>query len=372
MERLVIAPRADHGRKLESQGLSFHAWDDYWKEDACYRFTAAEIDQIEAAAEELHDIYRTAAAFVIKHNRLGQLGIPEAFWPAIAESFRNDDFSLYGRFDLAFNGKNPPKLLEYNADTPTSLLESAVCQWYWLEDVFPQHDQFNSLHERLVAQWQKLPGLTPIYLASIQDNEEDWVCTTYLMDTVAQAGREPRHIAIEDLGWSTESNRFVDTEGNLIDNLFKLYPWEWLMREDFGSRIPCSATRFIEPLWKSMLSCKGMLPILWEMYPGHPNLLPAFFEPGKLTSYARKPLYSREGANVELNANGRIIASDDGPYGQEGFVYQALADIPCLDGKYPVIGAWIVGDAAAGMCLREDVSPITTNMSNFVPHYFTE
>jgi glutathionylspermidine synthase len=152
--------------------------------------------------------------------------------------------------------------------------------------------------------------------------------------------------------------------------LLKLYPWEWLMREEFGKNIAGATTRFIEPIWKSVLACKGLLPILWEMYPGHPNLLPAYFEPGKLDSYAKKPLYSREGANVELYRNGRLVAKDNGPYGREGVIYQALHPLPDFHGRFPVIGSWIVGDEPAGMCIREDASPITTNMSNFIPHYF--
>jgi glutathionylspermidine synthase len=256
-------------------------------------------------------------------------------------------------------------------DTPTSLLESAVAQWYWLEECFPQHDQFNSLHDRLVERWKQLgSSVTTIYFASSSENEEDWVCTTYLMDTATQAGYWARHIYIEDIGWHAAGECFVDLDGRPIEALFKLYPWEWLMREEFGKNIAGATTRFIEPIWKSVLACKGLLPILWEMYPGHPNLLPAYFEPGKLDSYAKKPLYSREGANVELYRNGRLVAKDNGPYGREGVIYQALHPLPDFHGRFPVIGSWIVGDEPAGMCIREDASPITTNMSNFIPHYF--
>jgi len=370
MERLAVAPRPDHGRRLAEQGLSFHAWDDYWKEDVCYRFSAAEVDTLESVAEELHQMCVSAARYAVASRRLARFGIPEAFWPAIGASMQRGDFSLYGRFDLAWDGHGPPKLLEYNADTPTSLLESAVCQWFWMKDVFPEADQFNSLHERLIAQWRRLPGDAPVYLASLRDNEEDWVCATYLQDTVVQAGREARHIVIEDLGWDAARAVFVDLDGAPIANLFKLYPWEWMMREEFGPHVIDCGTRFVEPLWKSVLSCKALLPLLWELHPGHPNLLPAYHEPDRLARYAQKPLYSREGANVRLVADGRELAAGDGPYGAEGFIYQELANLPCFDGRYPVIGAWIVGNEAAGMCIREDATPITTNMSHFVPHYF--
>lgn len=371
MERLTIVPRPDFAAKLEEIGLSFHSWDNYWREDVCYAFTSAEVDTLEAVTEELHGMCMKAVEHVIRENRFAQLGIPPAFWQPIRESFAQDEFSLYGRFDLAYDGVSAPKMLEYNADTPTSLLESAVAQWYWLEDRMPQRDQFNSLHERLVAQWKKLSLKTgKIHFAYLAGNEEDWVCSHYLMDTATQAGFEVADLHIEDIGRDAVRNCFVDRDNQPIEALLKLYPWEWMMREEFGPCVPQFSTRFIEPMWKAVLSCKGILPILWELYPGHPNLLPAYFEPGKLVSYAKKPLYSREGANVELVDCGHTVASDTGPYGAEGAIYQALYQLPVMGGRYPIIGSWVVGGEAAGMCIREDTSPITTNMSNFIPHFF--
>jgi glutathionylspermidine synthase len=370
MRRENIAPRADFARKLEAQGLSFHARDSYWREDVCYRFDLRQVEVIEAATNELHGMCIAALKCAIQTERLAQFAIPPAFWEPIAASLQRKDFSLYGRFDLSYDGKNAPKMLEYNADTPTSLLESAVCQWFWMKDQFPDADQFNSIHERLIARWQQLPGTGPVHLAAIADNEEDWACTTYLMDTVTQAGRAAAHVNIEDLGWDPDRSAFVDLQGEAIENLFKLYPWEWLMREEFATHITASRTQFIEPLWKAAVSCKGLLPILWELFPEHPNLLPAYFEDGHLSAYAKKPLYSREGANVELHSNNECLNKVDGPYGQEGYIFQALQTLPVFDAHYPVIGSWLIDGQSAGMCIREDSSPITTNSSHFVPHYF--
>lgn len=370
MRRMQVSPRPDHATKLEAIGLSFHAWDDYWCEAVCYRFTAEQIDLLEARTAELHRMCIQAVKHVILAQRLGELGIPAAYWQAIETSFARNEFSLYGRFDLAYDGITEPKLLEYNADTPTSLLESAVAQWYWMKEKFPSDDQFNSLHERLVERWKSLRSEDGcIWFASLAGNEEDWVCVHYLMDTAKQAGFEVRHIDIENLGWHPGLNQFVGENKEPIGTLFKLYPWEWMMREAFGPMTIACRTRFVEPIWKSVLSCKGILPILWELYPGHPNLLPAYFEPGLLSSYAKKPLFSREGANIVLVENGGVIAEDAGPYGREGYIYQALHKLPDFDGNYPVIGSWIVGDQPAGICLREDALLVTTNMSNFVPHY---
>ena len=154
MQRIARSPRRNHAELLEAQGLSFHARDQYWREDASYRFSLSEVEAIEAATAELHGMAVEAARHAIRTERLGQLQVPVGYWDAIAASLSSADFSLYGRMDLAYDGRSPPRLLEYNADTPTSALESAVCQWFWLKDCVPHGDQFNSLHEKLIDRWR--------------------------------------------------------------------------------------------------------------------------------------------------------------------------------------------------------------------------
>lgn len=371
MERIQVTPRPDWKAKLESVGFSFHSWDNYWKETAAYRFTAEEVDVLEAVTEELQRMCRHAVQHVLDNNLLRQFRIPEKFHVAVRKSWEEGEPSIYGRFDLAYGGEiTVPKMLEYNADTPTSCLETGVAQWQWLEEKHPEHnaDQFNSLHDKLVRRWGKIPLGNPIHFASLRGNEEDWVCVHYLMDTAQQAGHEVKHVYMEDIG--LKGTTFVDLENAPIHTLFKLYPWEWMLREQFSDAILTSKTRFIEPLWKSILSNKALLPVLWELYPDHPNLVPAYFDQHGMDSYARKPIFSREGANVELFRHNIQVASDVGPYGAEGFVYQQLIEMPMFEQRYPVIGSWVVGDEAAGMCIREDAKRITTNLSNFVPHFF--
>jgi glutathionylspermidine synthase len=119
-----------------------------------------------------------------------------------------------------------------------------------------------------------------------------------------------------------------------------------------------------------LLANKAILPVLWELFPDHPNLLPAYFEPEPLGArYVCKPRLAREGANVTL-VDGPFRESSDGDYGAEGFVYQALAPLPRHDADYVVVGSWVIDGVPAGIGLREDVTPITRNTSRFVPHYF--
>jgi glutathionylspermidine synthase len=152
--------------------------------------------------------------------------------------------------------------------------------------------------------------------------------------------------------------------------LFHLYPWEWLTKEEFGAHIAESydAMDWIEPVWKMMLSNKAILPVLWELFPGHPNLLPCFYDRQGAT-HVKKPLLGREGANISVEKDGRVLAGTDGRYGGEGYVYQELFELPDYGGNRPVIGSWIVDGEPAGMGIREG-GLITGNTARFVPHAF--
>lgn len=375
MKRERCAPRPDWQRKCEEVGFQFHSiGGTYWDESACYAFTAGEIDELEAATERLHRMCLQACDWIVDRRRFDVLAIPALFQELVAQAWREREMSLFGRFDLRWDGATPPKLLEYNADTPTALLEASVVQWHWLQDAKPGADQFNSIHEKLIARWEAIKGGLPadvmLHLACVRDNEEDLGNVEYVRDTAIQAGLPAVQLYVEDIGWNRDAQAFVDVEERQIDAIFKLYPWEWLAQEAFGQHLLARTARWIEPPWKMMLSNKALLAILWELFPGHPNLLPAYFEAGKIAGdYVRKPILSREGANIAVRRPAGAMVTP-GTYGAEGYVYQAYAELPAFDGNYAVIGSWIVGDKPAGIGIREDAAAITRNTSRFVPHYF--
>ncbi|MCC7274367.1 MAG: glutathionylspermidine synthase family protein [Alphaproteobacteria bacterium] len=360
-------PRVDWRRRAEAIGFSFHTGEDkpYWDETACYALTADAVDELEAATNELEQMCLALVDRVIERGDQARLLLSDDAAALVEASWKRGDRNLVGRFDLSWDGEGPAKLLEYNADTPTALFEAAVVQWEWLQTVKPDADQFNSIHERLIEAWRNFGIRNGVHFASVRDHAEDQTTTEYLRDTATQAGLETAFLYIDEIGWNGIG--FVDGDERPIRTLFKLYPWEWLMREEFGRHVGPSRVQMIEPAWKMVLSNKAMLPLLWEMAPNHPNLLPAAFEEAAIQGpKVRKPIFGREGANVEIVGG----AASDGPYGAEGFVYQALHPLPKTDGGYPVFGSWVVASQAAGLGIREDDGPITRDGSRFVPHYF--
>ncbi|NYV75689.1 glutathionylspermidine synthase family protein [Streptomyces sp. UH6] len=391
MERRTTEPRPDWQATVESQGLIYPltrhpdgVLRPYWDESAYYVFSLPEVEALEEVVEELHEMCLEAAGFIVKENRFADLGVTDRrVAEAITESWRRraEVPSLYGRFDLRYDGTGPAKMLEYNADTPTSLVEAASPQWFWMEDRFPGADQWNSLHERLVDAWREqaplLPPGSPLYFAHTAADElgEDLMTVAYLMETAEQAGLSTEWISMEDIGWDRLSRRFVDKKLRFIRSCFKLYPWEWLTTDRFGPQVMqtldlgggTGSTLWIEPMWKMLLSNKALLAILWELHPGHPNLLPAYVdgprEMASTTGYVAKPLLGREGAGVTLHEAGSVA-----PAREDACCYQELAPLPSFDGNRVVLGAWVVQGEAAGLGIRESAGPVTDTYARFLPH----
>ena len=380
MRRIAIRERPDWRARAEEYGFGFHTigGEPYWDETAYYAFSLRQIeDDLEAPTEELHAMALDLVdGIVASEQQLRRLAIPEPYWDWIARSWRERQPHLYGRMDFAYDGRGPAKLYELNYDTPTSLFEAAFFQWEWLEDQLARNslpagaDQFNSIQEALIEAFGAIaPGIArPFLFAAVRDSAEDQGTIAYLRDCAMQAGVDSGEIAIEDLGISTDG-RFTDLDDRVIGALFKLYPLEDLFREEFGRYLPASRLQLIEPPWKAVLSNKGILPLLWEKHRGHSNLLPAAFDDGAALQpgWVRKPLHSREGANVSmLLPDGRRVETG-GPYAGP-CIRQAWHPLPDIGGAYPLIGSWVVADRACGMGIREDRSLVTQDGARFVPH----
>lgn len=388
MKRIAQTPRQGWRDTIQKQGLVYQdtvlpdgTKTDYWNETAAYELSQAEVEKLEAAAAELFEMCIAAGDHVINKHLWHKLHIPKE---AISEIIRtwNDDTtpSVYARYDFCYNDKGEIKLFEFNADTPTSLLESAVIQWYWQQDVHPSKDQWNGIHERLIEAWKRrineghLDGKDTLYLAysAAETSGEDYFTTVYMQETAHQAGLKTEVLPIEHIGFDPHRG-FFTPDSKPINTVFKLYPWEWMMQDQYGipavEQAKLGAIKWVEPIYKMLWSNKAILPILWELFPKHPLLLESYFDtPNDMQSYAKKPLLGREGQGVVLVEHGKSLETSDAQ--MEGpVIYQQLAALPDYDGNHPMMGVWMVDGEPAGLGIREATGLITNNTSRFVPHF---
>ena len=371
MERFNMTPRSDYREKIEAIGFDFHG--DYWREEAYYRFTPAEIERLEEATREAYRMYCEAAEYIISEKpdfMERMLQIPAEVCERICESWNRDELSLYGRFDFLLDEKGVPRILEFNADTPTSLLEASVIQWQWKEECFPECDQYNGIHEGLVQSWKDIfPAGSNIHLVGALDDHEDTGTLQYLASTAMEAGYSTRVLDINSM--NLQNGLFYDPSGECIQKCFKLYPWEWMIDE---SPDGCLAqVEWLEPIWKLVMSNKAILSILYELFPDSPYVLPCYLSRPQQGVFCKKPVFSREGYNVSVVdirqwEEHALLKETEGDYNTGAYVYQEYVKPVAYSGRYPVIGSWIVGGEPAGIGIRENRTEITDNLSEFVPH----
>jgi len=386
MKRVAITERPDWKAKATEYGFNFHTMygEPYWCEDAYYQFTLQQIETLEDVTSEIHQMCLQAVDLVTgSEELLEKFRIPKHTWDFVRDSWKSGQPSLYSRLDLAWDGHSPAKLLENNADTPTSLYEAAFFQWIWLEDQLNAgnlptgSDQFNSLQEKLIERFGELHqqhGFGLLHFACCRDSDEDRSTVQYLQDCATEAGLPSDFLFMDEIGLG-EKGQFTDVNDQVIGNMFKLYPWEFMLREMFSTKLADAGVRWLEPGWKSIISNKAMLPLLWKMFPNHPNLLAAWFAEDNvphMDKYVMKPLFSREGANIRIIENGNEIARVDGPYGEEGMIVQEFCPLPKFGDSYTLIGSWLINDQPAGIGIREDRELITQDLSRFYPHTFVE
>ncbi|ADV68070.1 glutathionylspermidine synthase family protein [Deinococcus maricopensis] len=384
MQRLTLPERPDWPARLERVGMDWYAATPehpvpYWAEDACYAFTPAEITRIQADAARLARAVLDATDHAIERGLLGALGLPEFLHGAVRDSWERDDPTVYMRLDLALDADGQVHLLEVNGQTPTSLVEAAVCQWHWLEDrqargELPGATQWNTVHEALLEQWGHLRsarGVQHVHFAAAHGAHEDFATVQYLRDLATQADLSTSYLDVEDVGASPDRAFLLDRQERDMTHLMWLWPFEFAWEEAFAPHLARTHTRFVEPLWKAVTSSKGLLAVLSDLYAGTRGILHASLHVGDVDGpVVRKPLFSREGQNVTIT--GMHAQETHGAYADLRVIEQAYVELPTFtaqDGpRYPILGVWVAGDEVCGLGVREGRSRVTDNRASFVPH----
>lgn len=401
MQRLPIEARGDWNDQLVADGVLWGTtecgayWSESMKQPVYYKLTAGEQFNLEIAANEVHSACLNDLVWLFEEADeatrdvwFGRFGIhDQEVRRYIMESWDKDEWGMYGRFDFVLT-KEGPKLLEYNADTPTTLIETAVTQWNWFDqnrEKLGKVGQFNELHEALIRHWADMKHYNDlkgkVHFAAFSQ-VDDMATAVYMAEAAREGGIDVDILPMEDIGWNNVE--FTDPNETPIQNCFKLYPWEWMMEDEFGQHVTNSDTRWIEPAWKMMLANKAILALLWERHPDMEWLVPCYiqdaegdaeFETKPGEKWVTKPLLSREGCNVKIweiaqDGTAVLVEGVEGDYDESECVFQKYIEWDPIDGVYPMMGVWMVGDDAVALGIREDDGPITQNNSRFIPHVF--
>ena len=375
---------------LESLGFVWHTDSDEtsYISDELLVISEAEAEAYYAATNELYDMVVEAAEHIVENDLFHEIGIPFNLVEVIKESWENDvHWHLYGRFDLAggIDGK-PIKLLEFNADTPTALFETAILQWAMLkQDGLEESSQFNALYEALVDNFKRLVTLEEdvsafeehydgwnFLFTSVKGNSEEENTVRLLQHIATEAGYQTEFAYIDEIDFSTEEGiSYNDTNYELW---FKLIPWEDIALEE--SDLAMLLTNIIKnqkaiifnPAYTLLFQSKGLLKVLWDLYPEHPLLLETSFEPLAGQKQVKKPVFGREGGSVSIiDESGNDVESVTGDYDSHKMVYQAYTELVTdTQGESYQAGVFYAYEAC-GLGFRKG-GKILDNMSKFVGH----
>lgn len=376
---------------LESIGFSWHTDSDGsdYISDELVCVNSNEANAYYEAANELYDMFIAAAQNVIDNDRFDELAIPFNLRDIIKISWENEvHWHLYGRFDFAggIDGK-PIKLLEFNADTPTMLFESAILQWALLkQNNMDERSQFNNIYEALMDNFKRLITLNDdpssfeeyyqgwkILFSSIANNQEE-ILTTKLLEHIAKEAGFHTHFAyVDEVEFNENEGIFKD--GQNYEYWFKLIPWEDIAIEE--GELAALLTQIMKnqkaiilnPAYTLLFQSKGIMKILWELYPNHPLLLETKDKPLSGKSYVKKPIFGREGANVSIIKNDEVICENQGPY-QNNFIYQEFVELNEYNKEYYQAGVFFAYEGC-GLGFRKG-SMILDNISKFVGHIIEE
>lgn len=372
---------------LENIGFSWHTDEDgsNYISNELVCVSEKEANAYYEAANELYDMFIAAAQEVIDNNRFDELEIPFNLVDVIKMSWENEvHWHLYGRFDLAggLDGK-PIKLIEFNADTPTSLFESAILQWAILkQNNMDESKQFNSIYESLMDNFKRLITLEEnvesfeeyyqgwkILFSSVAGNKEEEITTKLLAHIASEAGFETNFSYMDEVEFGEDG---IFKDGINYEYWFKLVPWEDIAIEE--GKLAMLLTQImrnqkaiiLNPAYTLLFQSKGILKILWELYPNHPLLLETKDTPLEGKTYVKKPVFGREGANVSIIKESKTLQENVGPYGNNKSIYQEYIEFNSHENEYYQAGVFFAYEGC-GLGFRKG-GLILDNYSKFVGH----
>lgn len=345
-----------------------------------------EADKYYEAANTLYEMFIEAGDYILDNHMLKEMGINPNLEELIRYTWDNDNhWHLYGRFDFGggVDGEQI-KLIEFNADTATSLPECAVFQWaHLIDNGFNMDSQFNNIFSSLVENFKTLkemnPDKEPNILFTHMDSNEDKANVEFIAQAAQEAGFDVEFRYLPEITFSddeSEGGVWVDygqDRYRRFDFWFKLIPWEFLAEDEpeLIEKLTTIAKNeqcvIMNPAYTMLFQSKVILKVLWDLYPEHPLLLKTTTEKPEGIKYVEKVIFGREGANVSIHdENGDVLESKSGDY-ESPSIFQEYTELSTHDGKSYQAGVFFIGEAA-GLGFRRGTK-IMNDTAEFVSHY---
>lgn len=299
------------------------------------------------------------------------------------QSFKDNQYSLIGRFDLAIDSSaNILGVYEYNGDTPVMLFES-LYQQNDMTNIITNNSyaQFNELFLSIQDIFNKLSkNNNNLVFASIASSEhlDDFVTAEVIYQAASPYIEKSYLLSLNELfyeqkGLTSSKHRFFylnsqDEEIDLTD-IFILYPWEDLLNElplAFANwKEWYSYIRFYEPPYKWFMSHKGFMAYMTylmkhdkhfkEKY-GNIPLIPTYtYNHDNLSSYVEKPVLGRCGNNVTIVKDNHSTKYD-GVYGDCPTIIQNLVPELIIDNRKIIGCIWTCSDVETNKLTAETLA----------------
>lgn len=383
------------------------------------RIRQSQLAELRRASEALGRVYARTVHIVQQGEPAlwTELGLPEAAFGALQLRFDDTVPTMIGRFDFALT-PDGPKMLEFNSDTPTGIVEAfhvngRICEAYGAVD--PNEGCRMALaaaFERMLRLYREAGyAARRVVFSALDWHEEDAGTTRYLLQQsgVAGAGFVPlADLRVEgDRLWAPsllpEGTAVAAGEPpsmQPVDVLYRLHALEKLAEDRDTDGYPTGehALRLIadrrlaimNPPSGFVAQTKALQALIWNLHEAgeffteeeHDTIrrymLPTYLEPCFEAGmpYVAKPILGREGSGVTIydGSGAARESSGENEYADQPMVYQQYTELPPVrvetasgpfDGRL-LWGCFLIDGRGSAVVTRVG-GTITNNLSYYLP-----
>lgn len=359
----------------------------------------SDVQKIKKATEELHRVFVNATEHVLKDKSLySKFNINKENWKMIGDNFqRTKNNYFYGRMDIGFNFDfSQIKIFEYNTGLcgdiyDTSEYQNKVFDYFVkqnpnqiknksqiINSISSGHGLLKKVGERWEILSKNCKNKTIYFIYDETDREEKLVLSS-IFKGLKTKGIPYKLFSDRKCLIKSEKGLLYDKITNeKIDILYKTHPWYSIYRNlknlkegkkargDFYEFFLNKKTKIVEPMWKTVMGNKALLPYVYSLHKDCKYLIPSSFDPfdecfGDDEYIIEKGLMGRGSMMTKKVKRSEITKKNP------NVIYQKIFKENYVDNNYYIMGSWIVGDKFSGMFVKQSNTMINEYSCNVIP-----